>query len=146
MSREPAKRQILDDDQKPHDYLVIAHPAAEGLRLATQLFALIGPSLGKLVDGLKGKGGDVLAEDLDVGELVAEVASGVAEADVPKLAQNLMRHCVRDKVSLDSEASFNQAYSANYGELTDALAAVVEVNGFLRFFTRLAGKMQARQA
>ena len=38
MSREPAKRQILDDDQHPHDYLVIAHPAAEGLRLATQLF------------------------------------------------------------------------------------------------------------
>ena len=150
MARAPITKQIPDDDGDSHEYVFVAHPAVEGLRLAQQLFSLAGPSLGKLLDGAKGKAGHegagagigLLDLDLDFGELVRELATSVATSDVPRLAQDLLKYTTRGKMPLNSEMAFNLAYGANYGELIAALAAAVEANRFMGFFKRAVAQMQ----
>ena len=142
MAKAAQTRSIVDDDGAAHEYVITCHPAVEGLRLASALFGLAGPAMGKLLDGLKGAptSAALLASDLDLGPLVRELAQSVVAADMAGLVRDLLRHSTRDGLLLSSEAALNNAFGGNYGEPAEAVAAVVEVNGFLRFFTRLAGQ------
>lgn len=142
MLREPAKKTILDDDGNPVEYLLTAHPAGDGLRLAGRLFSLAGGPVGKLFDAA-GKGGlralvDGGAE-VDLGGIVKELATAAVAADLGGLMAEMTRFAVRDGKGLDNPAHFNAAFSCNYGELAEVAAWVIEVNGFVRFFKRAAG-------
>jgi hypothetical protein len=144
VAKQPTARVIQDDDGTPHNYMIACHPAVDGLRLAQQLFALAGPSLGKLIEGLRGAGASssLLDLDLDLGALLNEVSQAVASSDLPGLVSALLRHTVRDSQMLNNDAMINQAFGGNYGEIAEAVSAVVEVNGFHRFFLRLAARGQ----
>jgi hypothetical protein len=131
-----AKKLSLDDDQgQPHSYLIGAHPASEGLRLASRLFALVGAPFGKLLDVLVSSGEEA---DVDLGGISSQLSRALLEADMPALVKDLLRYTHRDGVDLANGVMLDTIYQANYGELADALAEVVEVNGFARFFSRLA--------
>lgn len=132
---EPKKLSLLDDLGQSHAYLVLPHPAAEGLKLASRLFALVGSPFGKLLDSLTSGSEET---EIDFGGISGELAQAVLSADLPQLVRDLLRHTHRDGVDLAEPVMIDVAYSANYGELAEALAEVVEVNGFVRFFSRLA--------
>jgi len=137
---DPKKMTLLDDLGQPHGYLIVPHPASEGLRLASRLFALIGAPFGRIVDAVVAGGEDA---EFNIGGASGELAQAVLSADLPQLVKDLLRHVSRDGVDLGNAVMIDVAYSANYGELAEALAEVVEVNGFVRFFSRLgkrAGK------
>lgn len=140
----PPRKQINDDDGRPHDYRIVPFGASEGWRLAVALFALVGGSLGKLLSGLLGSGkgadlGKLLDADLDLGAIVRDLAEALmsAEGNGEQLLKRLLRNVTRDGKSLENVAVFDQAYQANYGELAEVIVWAVEVNGFARFFGRL---------
>lgn len=132
---EPHKLTIDDDQGQPHNYLIGAHPASEGLRLASRLFALVGAPFGQLLDVLVSRGEEA---DVDLGGISSDLARALLEADMPALTRDLLRYTHRDGVDLGNAVLIDAAYQANYGELAEALAEVVEANGFARFFSRLA--------
>ena len=137
---EPKKLSIESDNGSPQPYVIIPHPAGEGFRLATRLFAMAGPALGHLADvALSGK----LDERLDMAAIVSELASAAASADAPGLLRDLFRHTHRAGLDMGSTALFDSAYQANYGELAEAAIAIVEANGFARFFVRFARRAGA---
>jgi len=132
---DPKKLTIDDDAGQPHNYLIGAHPASEGLRLASRLFALVGAPFGQLLDVLVSRGEDA---EIDLGGISSQLAKALIEADMPALTRDLLRHTHRDGVDLGNATMIDVVFQGNYGELADALAEVVEVNGFARFFSRLA--------
>ena len=132
---DPKKLSLLDDLGQSHAYLVLPHPAAEGMKLASRLFALVGSPFGKLLDSLTSGSEEV---EIDFGGISGELAQAVLSADLPQMVRDLLRHTHRDGVDLADPVMIDVAYSANYGELAEALAEVVEANGFVRFFSRLA--------
>mgnify|MGYP001587946047 CR=1 FL=1 len=143
----PPRRQIQDDDGAVHEYAVLPFGASEGWRLAVALFALVSGAAGKLVDALLGATdggkdvslGKLMAADLDLGGAIRDLAGALLSSDGrgEVLIKQLLRNTTRDKASLDNIANFDRAFQANYVELAEALAFVVEVNGFVRFFGRL---------
>jgi hypothetical protein len=143
----PPKRQINDDDGTAHAYVTLPFGASEGWRLAVALFALVSGAAGKLLDSLLGaaEGGaeinaaKLLNADLDLGGAVRDLAGALLSMDGrgEVLVKALLRNTTRDGAALDNPSNFDRVYQANYGELAEALAFVVEANGFVRFFGRL---------
>jgi hypothetical protein len=142
-SVEPKKVIIEDDFGQPQTYLILPHPASEGLRLATRLFALIGAPIGKLLESVADKGLDT---NIDLGSVVSELAQAIVAEDAPALVKDLFKYTHRNGVDLSNQAMLDSAFQANYGELAEALAKIIEVNGFIRFFSRFAKKAGANLA
>lgn len=143
MIREPWKTVLTSDDGEQVQYLATAHPAGEGLRLATRMFGVVGKPLSGLLEAA-GSGG--LDAEVPLGKVVRELAEAIAAEDAPGLVRELLRYVVRGKDSLDRPGAIDLAYAANYGELADALAWVIERNGFIRFFSRLASRSPLQRA
>ncbi len=144
MARDPQTRKIDDDDGRSHEYTCVPFGAADGMRVARQLFVLAGPSLAGVLGKVKpGKAAELMDIDLDIGAIIQDlvVALGAVELDV--LARDLLRLASRDGRPLGgcsaASAEFDTAYQANYGELVEALIWTVEVNRFGGFFRRLGG-------
>lgn len=149
MARESSIHTILDDDGNEHEYGIHPHAAGAGFKLATELFGLVGGSLGALLNTVMGAGSlkAVLATDLsaiDFGAAINDLAMSIASSDTPGLARRLLRHTVRDGKPLTKQAHFDAAFEANYGELAEALALSVEVNRFVGFFKRSFSSAAAR--
>lgn len=137
--REPQKRTLKDDDGNDVNYLLTTHPAAEGLKLASRLFGMAGPSLAGLLGGaVKGRGLDA---DVDMGAIIRELATAALSTDVAGLLRDLVKYAVRNGVQLDNPGAFDVSFAGNYGELAELAAWVIEANGFVRFFARALGGM-----
>ena len=137
--RNPPRRTVLDDDGQPHEYTLTPFGSSEGWKLATELFALVGPPLGKLLGGVIEKGAaGLLDANVDLGVVMGDLTHSLLGST--PLVRSLLRNVTRDRQLLDNPAIFELAYQANYGELAEVLAWVIEVNGFVRFFTRLLTK------
>lgn len=143
MARAPVDCTILDDDGAPHAYHITPHTASEGLRIGSRLVALAGPALGGLVGKVVGAGqlAAALEDDLDLGALARELGVSLAAENVPDLVQKLLSNCVRDKLPLSNLGAFESAYQANYGELAEACAKVIEVERYALFFRRTVGRI-----
>jgi len=138
--QHPPQRQIADDDGAQHSYSMIPFAASEGWQIGTRLFALAGGPLGKVIDGLFAGG---TKSNLDLGEALRDLAGALLASGSDGLVKALLRNSTRDGQPLDNPANFDRFYQANFGELAEALAWSVEVNGFHRFFKRLLTKASA---
>uniref|UniRef100_A0A6M3KS12 Putative tail protein n=2 Tax=viral metagenome TaxID=1070528 RepID=A0A6M3KS12_9ZZZZ len=132
---------IQNDDGVDVRYQAAQHPGTEGLRLAQRLFAVAGPALAPLLDTARRSGLDA---EIDLGGIVSALADAASSVDGPALVGDLLRYVVRDGVPLRNTGAIDVAYGANYGELAEALAWIVERNGFARFFSRLAARAGAK--
>jgi hypothetical protein len=146
MARDQQNRTILDDDGAPHAYVLTPHKPSDGLKIGPRLVALAGPALASLIGGF-GSGPanltKLLEQDLDLGAMAKELSLAILREDVSDLAKKMLAGSLRDGMPLDNSAAFEVAYQANYGELAEALAAVVEVNRFVLFFSRIVGRFKA---
>jgi hypothetical protein len=105
-----------------------------GWRYQLRLGKMIGPALKDAIGALpKGKIDDLLKADIDLsamGGAIAAFVDAVAEGDKDgKFVAQLLSQTQRNGVAL-SESEINRAYAANYGEMMQALVAVVVANGF----------------
>ncbi len=136
--REMQNRTIEDADGKPVEYRIIPFGASQGMRLALEIFALVGPAAGKLLQGALASRGDssALDADVDLDAVVREAAHALVGSDTTSLMRRLLANTTRAGQSLDNLAVFDVSYQGNFGELIDALVAVIEVNRFVDFFVR----------
>lgn len=148
--------QILDDEDRPHEYLIEPFKASEGLKIQQSLLHVVGPSIGHTAGAIKGLnlGGSVaeMVKDLNLdGDNLASAIEGFALRIVQQgndaLWRQLVSECRRQNakggwISLNNQTHFDIIYAANYGELYRVVAKVLEVN-FAPFVKRLKALIQS---
>lgn len=117
-----------------HSYEIAPFLGMTGWRYQLRLGKMIGPALKDAIGALpKGKIDDLLKADIDLtamGGAIAAFVDAVAAGDPDgKFVAQLLSQTQRNGVAL-SESEINRAFAANYGEMMQALVAVVVANGF----------------
>lgn len=138
MARTIEAVTIVDREGNGHTYTQTLFPAEEGLALATEIAALLGPALGKAL-AQSGEGGlaSLATAQIDLAGAVSELARALPSA--PGVAARLLKYTRRDGQPLSDKGAFSLAYSGNYAELTRACVWVVRENGFLDFLSGFSG-------
>lgn len=147
---------ILDDAGVEHVYTGIPWPAEEGFVLCTQLFALIGPALGDVIGAVLSDGKVSVAKianaNIDgkaIGGAVTQLSVALAQPSNAALLARMLRGVKRDDKPLLENGklggNFHEAFAANYGELSEAIAWVVRENRVADFFVRLLRRVMPRQ-
>ncbi len=148
--------QILDDEDRPHEYAINPFKASEGLKIQQSLLHVIGPSIGHTAGAIKGLSfGGTVAEmvkgmDLDGDNLASAIegfALRIVEQGNDALWRQLVSECRRQNakgglIALNNPTNFDIIYAANYGELYRVVAKVLDVN-FAPFVKRLKALIQS---
>ena len=132
---------IKDDLGTDHQYEITPHPPMDGLTVAAKLARILGPSICRFIGDLSHGVADALERDISGDQLSAAVEGltlRLVTDDTPGLVQAILRFTLRDGQPLANPSAFAMAYAGNYGELAEALKAVITSNGFHRFLVRLA--------
>ena len=158
MARAPRSVSISDNDGNVHQYRIHLHPSGEGLALATDVLAIVGPSAGRgFFDALRTMASNpalrvpddatdeqkaaaeakreaaflsVLA-DLDAQTLLQSAMTAlVARGGLQTIAPRLLKFTLRDGAKMDDAGALDMAYTGNYGELMKAMREVIDHNGF----------------
>lgn len=149
---------LADRDGHPHQYIVMEHPAGEGMAIMYALLGLGAPTvlglagaamrsekiLAAVVQALGGDddgeatGADTaelvrMLSELDLGSVGAELGRALATGRAPELTRQVLSRTHRDGQPLARD--FDLAYQANYGELLAAVWKVCQIN---RFFPGLS--------
>lgn len=106
------KTTLRDAAGRSHEYVSHMHGAIAGIALGTELLGLLG---------------ETVVIERGVGACFTGLADGVIRRGNVKLVVRLLEHTARDGVKLD-EVGIEAAYQANYGELIEVLAWVIEEN------------------
>jgi hypothetical protein len=104
--------KLRDAHGRSHDYVAHMHGAIAGIGLGTELIGLLGETV-QLQRGL--------------GACLTGLAQGIVARGDVKLVERLLEHTSRDGERL-TPAVMERAYQANYGELLEVLAWIVEEN------------------
>lgn len=130
------------------------HPAGEGVKLVSQLFAVAAEPLGRVLNSLLAQvlqkiiSGEIsldadikegLAglnlEQFDLSSVATDLKVALASIDELKLIKSLIKYAIRDGQPLSNDAAFDRAFQKNYGELAQLIVKIIIENGFLGFFT-----------
>lgn len=146
--------ELTDALGRSHSYLVMEHPAGEGMALMYELLGLGAPGVlalagaalksqemaASIAGALAGEGGGVSAADvadlgrmladLDLEKLGGEIAKALGTGRAPALTRKLLARTHRNGKSLSDDLTFGQAYQANYAELLQAVWRVCSINRF----------------
>jgi hypothetical protein len=143
--------QLTDAQGKSHNYVVVEHPAGEGMEIMYQLLSLGSPTVLGLVGaalnstdllgavGRALRGGDSGIADkaalgrqlagLDLASVGIEVGKALGAGTAPSLTRQVLSRVHRDTHKLDP-ATFDRAFQANYWELLQLLWRVIAINRF----------------
>jgi hypothetical protein len=132
-------------------YVVQQFAARRGLKLKTRLIKLIAPTAFALMGSVgKDKQGNISLDSEANPDMVAKAVSGLVnnlESDsVVELIFALLETTRRNGVEVTGQngSHFDMIYAANYGELSQALMFVIEVN-FGSFFRDLGIGKQSQE-
>jgi len=147
MSREPVEFVLKDDEGESVAYSVVLHPGSEALTLlwsiaqagAQPLARLLEGNLGRIIEAMTSEQNVELAElvdelDLRLSDAVKDVFGIIQAAGADRLIREFLSHTYRNGVSLKGTKAFDDAYTANYGEMIEAVVKVVKANRFLALF------------
>ncbi len=140
---------IPDVMGEDHKYRTLELPADKGFDLATEIMEIGSDVIGKLSKSFAEQpeeAGDDVADAIAIGEAMRALAIQLRKKGGSKFIRVFLKDVVRDKKSFspnnvenDKHWSFN-VYSANYGELIQVLAWILEVN-FRSFFGGYLGNL-----
>jgi len=135
-------------------YSMTYHPAGEGVKLVSQLFAVAAEPLGRVLNSFfaqllqKIVSGEIsldadLKEGLagldlnqfDLSSVATDLKIALGSIDELKLIKSIVKYAIRDGQPLSNDAAFDRAFQKNYGELAQLLIYLVAENGFLGFFS-----------
>lgn len=118
-------------------YSVTRFPARRALALGARLMRAVAPGIATALGSLKGSGESILDGDLDfdiLGLAVQRLLEGLDSAGTVDLVMALLAGTQRNDKPLTPEL-FDDVYAANFGELGQVLAFVIEVNGGANFLS-----------
>jgi hypothetical protein len=158
MSRAPIEFVLQDADGKDQQYSIVPHPGSEALTLVWRIIHVASKPLARLLEGNLGRLLEALSSDqnVDAAELVDEldlqlssalgdVFAILQEAGPEIITRELLIHTYRNGRSLKQTKNFDDAFTANYGEMLQACSKAVKVNRFLDLFrTSFGSLVQAR--
>jgi hypothetical protein len=142
--------QLADARGASHDYLVMEHPAGEGMAIMYELLALGAPTvlglasaalrseelLRAIVEALSGDAPALGASDLgkmlaglDLAGIGPEIERALGTGRAPSLTRKVLAHAFRDGKPL-AGTGLDLAYQANYAELLTAVWKVCSINRF----------------
>jgi len=167
MARAPRSVQIPDNEGGTHEYRIHLHPNGEGLALATDVLAIVGPSAGRgFFDAVRKMASDPslrvganatdeqraeaaakqqqafsdVLGDLDAQALIqAAMNALVARGGLQGIAPRLLAYTFRDGVKLDTPGALDFAFTGNYGEQMRIMREVIDFNGFFEALYTLLG-------
>ena len=124
---------------KGHAYSVTPFTPMRALKYASEIVKLVGPSMAQAMSGIGSvkQAMDMDLKDAGIEKIVGGLVDRLDGDATPKLIHNLLASTTRDGQELRQEGVFNEAYTANYGEMIQALRFVLEVN-YGSFFDALA--------
>lgn len=151
---------VKDHAGVPHEYETMLFDTGEGVELYQQVIAAIGEPVAVLMyeygrtgnadlarDAAKATGNRGIADmieyarDVDaarIGRAVSNAMKGIH----PNLARRLLSRTTRDKAPLANPPCFDDAYCANYTEMSIAVGRVVNANRFLPSVDTLFGDLE----
>lgn len=142
--------ELKGADGAMHSYVCNPHPAGEGTALMLDLMGIAGEPLARIIESQGAQiieqflGGEI-SLDSDIAELIQgvewsqlarDLRSSIAVSGGAQLFVQLLKYTFRDGIHL-TQSGYDIAYQQNYGELLQAVAKVVKVNGFLGFIDSL---------
>lgn len=136
--RAPLEFTVLDNQGKPHNYVVSLFPAEEGIRLLGEVMGIVsgplatvaGAAAGAISEG--GKLSDVLERELgslDTEAIANQLRTTFMSGAPSKLMLRLVTGATRDNQPLRSSSALDDAYAGNYVELVRAAWKIAEGNG-----------------
>ena len=130
--------QIEKFEINGHEYIVTPHDGIEGIPIMAELAAIMSEPLLNMLKTQALQGGDgnvaALLENMNTAELGRNLRESLYRlADRPQIVQSLFARTVRDGQQLSNSAAFRMAYQGQWGEMLQALAQIVKVNGFIPF-------------
>lgn len=148
---------VKDHAGVPHEYETMLFDSGEGVELYQQVLAAIGEPVAVLVyeyartgnadlaaEAAKATGtrgiADMIeyARDVDAAR-IGRAASNAIRGLNPGIARRLLSRTTRDKAPLANPPCFDDAYCANYTEMSVAIGRVVNANRFLPSVVTLFG-------
>lgn len=159
MSRAPVEFVLQDADGNDVSYMITPHPGSEALTLIWRIIHVASKPLARLLEGNLGRllealtsGQDVeltqLAQELDLrlSDAMGDVFAILQEAGPETITRELLAHTYRNGKSLKQTSHFDDAFTANYGEMLQACVKAVKVNRFLDLFrTSFGSLVEVRQ-
>ncbi len=134
-----------DIDGEDHVYLVLPHPAGEGLLILSELMAIGSRGLKGALGAVKfdaiataaDKGDVSVLDGLDIdeemiGAAIGAVIQAIGQRDVLSLVKRLLKYTYRDNRMI-TDVGIDVPYAANYGELRNVLVEATKFN-FKSFF------------
>jgi hypothetical protein len=154
MSRLPIDFVLEDADGAEQKYSITPHPGSEALALVWKLIHVAAKPLARLLEGNLGRLLEAMSaeQDVDLTDLVGELDLQLSSAlgDVFEVLQEmgpevftreLLAHTYRNGKSLKQTKNFDDAFTANYGEMLQACTKAVKVNRFLDLFRTSIGSL-----
>ncbi len=166
MSDQIVKFELPDASGVPHKYIVALTPAEKGMGVSMQLMGMVSASAFRSLGGIllpalyRSMQGSSLTDLLDSKEALSDMLGAAQTADwgasgeavgallqsprtVQFCRQTLLATVIRDGKSLATEpGAFDQAFTANYGELWSLLIKVIDINGFFALPSTWADAMR----
>lgn len=132
---------IKDRFGDEHAYEIRPLPASKSLDLAVKILAVISQPGIALIGQLAGDGG---AENVDLTQIDLSSLGGNLDGALnniaadPSLIRRLFQGVTRDGKTVADDNGFNEAFTANFGEMYKALKEIIDTNGFIPFLGSLA--------
>ena len=131
MARESKIKEINGNSWEVHPW-----PAIHGLKMQVKLAKTIGPALGAM-----SKADSVM--DMEVSEVFTALAARLEIEESTQLIKDLIHGAFVNGRDLTQTAVFNDHFTANYGELYQGLAFIIQVN--FGNFIELAGAIGSQK-
>ena len=154
MSRAPIEFVLQDADGNDVEYSIVLHPGSEALPLVWSIVQAGAQPLGRLLEGNLGRLLEAMTSEQDVeltdlideldlrlGDAIGDVFSIINATGSDKLVREILSHTYRNGVSLKQTRAFDDAYTANYAEMMEAVVKAVQVNRFLGLFRTSVGRL-----
>ena len=132
-----------------HEYQVYMLPPLDAMDLLVDLSKVAGPTLGKLVDAVKGafgEGGIESVMDIDTSDLSGDMISGAIAELVDRLDKRMLRELIgtlSNKTLMDGKrlnAVFDAHFAGHLGEMMRWIVFALEVQ-YRDFWSALADTM-----
>lgn len=111
-----------------HEYHCTVFPGRKGFQLQARLARIVAPVLAGIQLGEAGSIMDASIQ-FDGGKLAQAIIAALNPKDLDDLCLALFESTHRDERPLNS-TGFDEAFAGNYGEILQAIAFVIETNGF----------------
>lgn len=154
MSRANVEFTLQDADGVDQLYSITPHPGSDALGLvwrivhaaAKPLARLLEGNLGRLLEAFSGEQNVDLPQlaaelDLRLSDAVEDVFSILMASGTTDITRELLAHTYRNGRSLKQTQNFDDAFTANYGEMLQACYKAVQVNRFLDLFRMSFGSL-----